>query len=308
MKTNKTFAGIEEQYAAIHNANCVVLPVPFDGTSTWGKGADKGPDAIFHAAENMELYDIETASEPYKKGVAILDSIYADDVEKMVLTVYEEARNQFVKGKFLSILGGEHSVSIGAIRACNEVYENLTVVQLDAHLDLRKSYNGSEYNHACAMHEASKTCNLIQVGIRSADAGELKYMNKDQVFFAHEISSDDYWIDNVVDQLTDNVYITIDLDAFDPAIMPATGTPEPGGLFWYETLELLKAIYENANVVGFDIVELCPNSNSRSSEFLAAKLMYKNLAYKFNSNDAGYDEQDKEDDEKESYRSLKEVD
>ncbi|MGB5359951.1 MAG: arginase family protein, partial [Eudoraea sp.] len=138
-----------------------------------------------------------------------------------------------------------------------------------------------QYNHACAVHEASQQTNLVQVGIRSMDAIEKTYMDPDKTFFAHEMLSNEYWMDNVIDQLSDNVFITFDLDALDPSIMPSTGTPEPGGLLWYETLEFLLQVFQEKNVVGFDMVELCPNKNDKSPDFLAAKLFYKMLTYKF---------------------------
>ncbi|MDG1174738.1 MAG: arginase family protein, partial [Flavobacteriales bacterium] len=137
---------------------------------------------------------------------------------------------------------------------------------------------------ACAMYEANENTNLIQVGIRSMDKSEKLVMNTDNVFFAHDMVGDDYWMDNSIDLMTENVYITIDLDGFDPSICPATGTPEPGGLMWYESLEFFKKVFEQKNVVGFDIVELCPNPDEKSSDFLAAKLYYKLLSYKFELN------------------------
>jgi agmatinase len=181
----------------------------------------------------------------------------------------------------VTLFGGEHSISIGSIRAFNECFDNLTVLHIDAHADLRKSYNGSKYNHACAVHEASQTTNLIQVGIRSMDALERTFMDEEKTFFARDMVSDEYWTDKVIDQMTDTVFITLDLDALDPSIMPSTGTPEPGGLFWYETLEFLKQVFNEKNVVGFDIMELCPREHDKTPDFLAAKLYYKMLSYKF---------------------------
>jgi agmatinase len=161
------------------------------------------------------------------------------------------------------------------------MFPSLTVLHIDAHADLRKSYDGSSCNHACAVYEASQNTNLIQVGIRSMDIKEKSVMNLDKTYFAHEMAIDDSWMDSAIDQMTDNVFITFDLDAFDPSILPSTGTPEPGGLFWYETLDFLKQVFNEKNVVGFDIVELCPNEVDKSSDFLAAKLYYKMLSYKF---------------------------
>lgn len=284
--SNKTYAGIPEEFAKQEQAKIVLIPVPYDGTSTWQKGADKGPDAFLNASENMELYDIETNSEVYKQGVYLADPVTENaSPEAMVDAVYNATKKYITRNKFVTLFGGEHSVSIGSIRAFNESFHNLTVVQLDAHADLRKEYEGSSCNHACAVHEASKTTNLIQVGIRSMDQTEMKWMNTDQTFFAHEIREEEYWMDAAVDLMTENVFITIDLDCFDPSILPSTGTPEPGGLFWYETLDFLRKIFRDKNVVGFDIVELCPNEVDKSSDFLAAKLYYKMLSYKFELND-----------------------
>ncbi|WP_046744516.1 agmatinase [Kordia zhangzhouensis] len=282
MKTTKTYAGIPEAYASFEKSKIVLIPVTYDGTSTWGKGADKGPEAFLHASENMELYDIETDSEVYKQGIYLADTITEDaSPEAMVKAVHDVTKTNIKRNKFVTLFGGEHSISIGAMRAFNECFDNLTVLQLDAHADLRKEYEGSKYNHACALYEANQNTNLVQVGIRSMDAIERTIMNEDNVFFAHDMVNDDYWMDNAIEAMTDTVYITFDLDAFDSSIMPSTGTPEPGGLFWYETLEFLKRVFEEKNVVGFDIVELCPNSNDKSSDFLAAKLYYKMLSYKF---------------------------
>lgn len=279
---NKTYAGIEDQYSKLDSSKIVLIPVPYDGTSTWQKGADKGPEAFLNASENMELYDIETQTEVYKQGVFLADPVTENaSPEHMVDAVHQTVKSYIKKNKFVTTFGGEHSISIGTIRAFNECFDNITVLQLDAHADLRKSYQGSKCNHACALYEASQTTNLIQVGIRSMDVIETTVMDEDKTYFAHEMAEDDNWVDSAIDQMTDNVYITIDLDAFDPSIMPSTGTPEPGGLLWYETLDFLRQVFEEKNVIGFDIVELCPNPKEKSSDFLAAKLYYKMLTYKF---------------------------
>ncbi|WP_452225037.1 agmatinase [Lacinutrix chionoecetis] len=283
----KTYAGISEEFSKLETSKIVLIPVPYDGTSTWQKGADKGPEAFLNASENMELYDIETETEVYKQGVYLADAVTENSSpEAMVDAVHQATKNYIKRNKFVTIFGGEHSISIGTIRAFNEMYPSLTVLQLDAHADLRKEYEGSKCNHACAVYEASQTTNLIQVGIRSMDAIETTVMDKEKTYFAHEMALDDTWMDSAVDQMTENVFITIDLDAFDPSIMPSTGTPEPGGLLWYETLEFLKQVFAEKNVVGFDIVELCPNKNDKSSDFLAAKLYYKMLSYKFENDEA----------------------
>jgi agmatinase len=278
----KNYAGIPEKYARLDDARVVLLTVPYDGTSTWQKGADKGPEAFLEASANMELFDLETRTEPFKKGIYLAPPVTENTTpEKMVETVYRTTKNYINQEKFVTVFGGEHSISIGTIKAFNECFEDLTVVQIDAHADLRESYEGSKYNHACALHEASKTTNLIQVGIRSMDISELDYMDENQAYFAHDMIADEEWMEDAIGQMTPNVFLTFDLDAFDHSILPSTGTPEPGGLLWYETLEFLKAIFKKKNVVGFDIVELCPNESDKSSDFLAAKLYYKMLAYKF---------------------------
>lgn len=282
---NKTYAGIPEQFSKLEHAKIVLIPVPYDGTSTWQKGADKGPEAFLNASENMELYDIETDTEVYKQGVFLADTVTENtSPEAMVEAVHKQTKKYLLKNKFVTIFGGEHSISIGTIRAFNEMFQDLTVLHFDAHTDLRKLYEGSSCNHACAMYQASQTTNLIQVGIRSLDIKEKSVMNVDKTYFAHDMAIDDAWMDTAINQMTTNVFISFDLDVLDPSIMPSTGTPEPGGLFWYETLDFLKQVFSEKNVVGFDIVELCPNNIDKSSDFLAAKLYYKMLSYKFKNN------------------------
>ena len=282
MNTKRNFAGIPDEYAEYNNAQVVLVPVPYDGTSTGGKGADKGPEAFLDAAENMELYDIETNQSTYKIGIHIADTVTENaSPESMTEAVYRKIKSEIGAEKFVTLFGGEHSVSIGAIRAHSERYPALTVLQLDAHADLRPSYENSTCNHACDLHEASKSTNLIQVGIRSMGESELKYMNKDKVYFSHEIHQSEDWMDDSIAKMTDEVYITIDLDCLDPSELPATGTPEPGGLSYVTVITYLKKVFTEKNVIGFDIVELCPNGNSKPSEFLAAKLYYKLLSYKF---------------------------
>jgi agmatinase len=276
------FAGIEDNYCDRDFAKIWLQSIPYDGTSTWGKGADKAFAPFLDALENMELYDIETDSEVYKQGVHILPAITEkSSPERVFEAVYESTKELLLKNKFLTFFGGEHSVSIGLIKAFSEKYEELTVLQLDAHGDLRKEYGGTKYNHACAVHQASKDANLIQVGIRSIDTSELAYLNREQCYFAEDMFRNNDWIEESIWQMTNDVYITIDLDVFDPSIMPATGTPEPGGLLWNQTIMYLKRVFKEKNVVGFDIVELAPIEGLKAPNFLAAKLYYKMLSYKF---------------------------
>ena len=277
----KTYAGIPEENATFENSKVMLVTVPYDGTSTWGKGADKGPELFLNASENMELYDIETNTEPYLEGVFMAGEVSEDSTpEAMTEAVYQKTKELLQhEDKLFTLFGGEHSVSIGSIRAVGEKYENLTVLQLDAHTDLRPEFHGSTSNPACAVFEANQKHNLVQVGIRSCDVEEMQYVPKGQCFWAHEIAENPNWIDDVLEKVSGNVYITIDLDAFDPAIAPSTGTPEPGGLQWYPTLKLLRKVFEKCNVVAFDIVELMDSANPKPSAFLAAKLYYKMLAY-----------------------------
>jgi agmatinase len=278
----RTFAGIPEEYAQLEQSNVVLIPVPYDGTSTYGKGADKGPNAILEAAENMELYDIETNSEVYKNGVHIAKSVIEDrSPEKMCEAVENSVTHYIEQGKFVTLLGGEHSISIGSMRSFRKKFENFSVLQIDAHSDLRPEYEGSACNHACALHEINNHVPVVQVGIRSMDTVELPFVKGDNFFTTYKIRSNANWMNDVVDRLTENVYITIDLDGFDPGIMPSTGTPEPGGLQWNETLDLLKVVFRKCNVVGFDIVELAPIEDLHGPDFMAAKLYYKLLSYKY---------------------------
>lgn len=277
----KTYAGIPQENATLENSKVMLITVPYDGTSTWGKGADKGPELFLNASENMELYDIETATEPYLHGVYLAGEVTEDSSpEAMTQAVYQKTKELLkYEDKLFTLFGGEHSVSIGSIRAVGEKYDNLTILQLDAHTDLRPEFHGSTSNHACAVFEANQKHNLVQVGIRSCDIEEMQYVPKGQCFWAHEIAENPNWIEDVLEKVSGNVYITIDLDAFDPSLAPSTGTPEPGGLQWYPTLKLLKKVFEKCNVVAFDIVELMDSANPKPTAFLAAKLYYKMLAY-----------------------------
>ena len=279
----RTYAGIPEEYAGYENAKVVVLPVPYDETSTWVKGADQGPEAFLEASENMEIYDLESDSEVYKQGVWLDDIMDCNmDPEQMAMQVKAKADKFYNDGKLFTMIGGEHSVSIGAIMSTVEHFDNLSVLHLDAHSDLRSEYEGTPFSHACAMHWASKHTNLIQVGIRSMDISEKQYSKRENVFRAEDIAErTDDWQQEVIDKLTDNVYLSIDLDYFDPSVLPSTGTPEPGGMTWYPTLKLLKKLAKQKKIVGFDIVELAPNPADKSSDFLAAKLYFKILTYIF---------------------------
>jgi agmatinase len=275
------FGGNEVVYN-YDESGIVIVPVPYDETSTWMKGADKGPDAILHASVNLEFYDVETSSEAHLKGIHTIAPVLEKETpEKLVKAVYDRILSLLSDKKYPVIIGGNHTVSIGAIKAFSEYFENLTILQLDAHADLRQVYEGSVFNHACAMARAREFAPIVQVGIRSMSAEELPFVESDRIFFSHELYYDKSLYDRALDKLSENVYITIDLDVFDPSIMPSTGTPEPGGPPYFELLHFMRDIIKSRNVVGFDVVELCPSSTNKSPDFVAAKIIYQLLSYRF---------------------------
>ena len=282
MIDKQNYGGLEQELTDYKNESIVVLPVPYDGTSTWLKGADKGPQAILEASANMELYDIETDSEVYTKGIATLDPVTENASPEAMSDAVEMKVDAILNDKkFPVILGGEHSVSIGVFRAFAKHYENYSVLQLDAHSDMRDSYEGSDHNHACVMARAKEMATVAQVGIRSSCIEEKHNIDPDRIFYAHEIKESSNWMYDVSEKLKDDVYITIDLDVFDPAYMPSTGTPEPDGLNYREVINFLKLINERHNIIGLDVVELCPNDVNKAPDFLASKLIYQILSMKF---------------------------
>jgi agmatinase len=282
MKKYDNFAGLDEKFTDWTSSRISILPVPYDATSTWVKGADKGPFAIIDASSAVELYDIETDSEVYKEGINTRPLLKTSkNPEKMVSDVEDEVLKLIDAEKFTVVLGGEHSVSVGSIKAHCSRFKDVSILQLDAHSDLRDEYEGSQYNHACVMARAKEACPVVQVGIRSMCAEEKEKIEKENIFFAKDIIGSEEWIDRVISRLSQNVYVTIDMDVFDPSIVPSTGTPEPGGLMWYPVVHLLRSLTECRNVVGFDVVELCPNEQNKAPDFLAAKLVYKFLSYIF---------------------------
>lgn len=276
------YGDLPEAYRDKNKSAAVIVPVPYDETSTWIKGADKGPKALIEASANMELYDIETGTEVYKYGIYTdVPVLISGPPEIMISAVKERIYSWIDKNKFVITVGGEHSVSVGSVEAHLLKYPNLSVLQLDAHADLRPEYLGSKYNHACAMSRIKEHCPITQVGIRSMDIIEKEFVQPDRIFFAEEIYKSKGWIEEVIQTISSPFYLTIDLDVFDPSIMASTGTPEPGGLDWYTVLELLRRVIERKELIGFDIVELCPDKNNKAPDFLASKLLYKVLTYKF---------------------------
>lgn len=276
----RPFGDFTPEEMCYQSAAIAILPVPYDGTSTWIKGADLGPKALLEASYNLEFYDIETRTEVYKRGIATLEPVTETASPEAMADAVERRMEQILlDGKFPVLIGGEHSVSIGAFRAMARRYPHLSILQLDAHSDMRDEYEGSACNHACVMARAKElTPHITQVGIRSSAREEQHNICPDRTFYAHDIVGQEGWQERVSQQLTEAVYITIDLDVLDPAYMPSTGTPEPGGLSYREVITLLRRVIKEHRVVGLDVVELCPNPTAKASDFLAAKLIYQFLS------------------------------
>lgn len=276
------YGGLPDEFSNLDESKVVILPVPFDKTTTYQKGSDLGPDALIEASRNMELYDIETDSEVYQIGIHTAPAIRCNTCEEMVAEVEKKVAEQLKMGKFVVTVGGEHSISPAPIRAYAKRYPGMSVLQLDAHADLQPAYEGNPLSHASAMSRVKEipgVSKLVAVGIRSMSSDEVKFMDQSLTYFSHNIWDQEDWMESVVNALSHEVYVTLDLDVFDPSIMPSTGTPEPGGLGWYQVLRLLKLISLKKKIVGFDIVELCPKASDKSPDFLAAKLIYKMLSY-----------------------------
>lgn len=282
------FGGIdEEQYSSLDASRVLVLPVSYEGTVSYGTGTGAGAMAIVDASRNMELYEEETDAEVYKIGIHTLPEFTPrENPETMMSELYGYTKKLLELDKFICMLGGEHSISAPIIQAHNEKFENLSVLQIDAHADLRDSYDGTPHSHASIMARVVKDMRIpsVQVGIRSISGDEARSLREGlptKIFWARDIAGRTDWIDDAIDGLTENVYLTIDIDGLDPSIVPTTGTPEPGGLGWYETLTLIRKLAEKKRVVGMDIVEYSYFENYDSPAFLCSKLVYKSLAYIF---------------------------
>jgi agmatinase len=283
------FGGIdEEQYSGFDTARILVLPVCYEGTVSYGTGTGAGAMAIIDASRNMELYEEETASEVYKLGIHTLPEFFPRDTPGLMMSeLHAYTKTLLESDKFLCMLGGEHSVSAPIIAAHNEKYSDLSVLQIDAHADLRDSYDGTPHSHASIMARVVKDLRIpsVQVGIRSISGDEARSLKDDnlptRVYWARDIVGRTDWIDDAVSSLTENVYLTIDIDGLDPSIVPTTGTPEPGGLGWYETLTLIRKLAESKRIVGMDLVEYSYQESFDAPAFLCAKLVYKSLAYIF---------------------------
>ena len=286
----ENFLGLGKKYSNYKDSKIVILSAPLEKTVTYGKGTGKAPKEILKASHYVEYYDEEQSREIcFERGICTLDQLSFQKltVEKSLTKIYSEAKNHLSNDKFVVTLGGEHSLSYGAIKAHHEKFSNLSILQIDAHSDLRDSYEDSKYSHACVMARVSEfNTKIVQVGVRAQSIEENEFRKQKQIrtFYSREIKMGMYgddWQEIVARNLTENVYITFDLDGFDPSILPATGTPEPGGLFWDETMYLLKIIGLDKNIVGFDVTELAPSKVHPASNYTAAKLVYKILNYAF---------------------------
>lgn len=286
IKFPNNFAELEDEISSYENSKVVILPVPYEKTTTYVKGTAKGPQAIIDASRNMEIYDEELNKDISKVGICTLNELKIDEKpELMVNIVCNNIKKLIDDNKFPVIVGGEHSITPGCVKAFAENYNNFSVLQLDAHADLRDQYEGTKYSHACPMRRVLEiNKNLVQVGIRSLSPEEAYFVKKKnmEIFWAKDIFDNNAWMDKAISGLAKNVYITFDLDVFDPSILPSTGTPEPGGLYYYQVLKFLRKVFEQKNIVGFDVVELRPNENDVGSDFTAAKVIYKMIGYKFN--------------------------
>ncbi|UCH51473.1 MAG: agmatinase [Chloroflexota bacterium] len=277
------FAGLASPYADLQTARVVILPVPYDSTTEWQSGTRAGPQAIIDASQYLELYDIELDRDIYDVGIHTLPRVQPvlNSPEKMVDRVYRIAAELIKQEKFLVMFGGEHSLSLGMVQALKEKFRDLCVLQLDAHADLRDEYLGTKYSHACVMRRVFELCQIVQVGIRSLSREEQQFLAKNNLnpFYMSTPTSISASAEQIIASLSDNVYVSIDLDVFDPSVMPAVGTPEPGGMQWHEVVNLLREVTLHKNVVGFDLVELCPREGTAACAFLAAKLAYKLIGY-----------------------------
>ena len=284
-QTPGDFGGTKPTTTDFEHARAVILPIPLDRTTSYVPGTRMGPHEILVASSHMELWDEETGTDVHGIGIYTLPEMEfpfatMDEVMQEIRRVVSELVS---RGKFPVVLGGEHSITAPVVAAVAEKHPGLSVLQIDAHADLRDSYMGTPHNHACTMRRVLEHARATQVGIRSLSTEEAKAVPTlpTQIFYDFNMRRHDDWIDRVVDSLSETVYITVDCDGFDPAIMPAVGTPEPGGLTWYEGLALLRRVIETRRVVGCDLVELCPMPGNVAPNFMCAKLLYKILSYRF---------------------------
>jgi agmatinase len=279
----RNFLSLPPEFSGLESSEFVILPVPYEQTTTFKTGTREGPQAIINASQEVETFDEELRKEPYKAGIHTLEELETTrgGPEKMVERVCQITAELADMNKKVVLLGGEHTISIGVVKALSKTHEKLSVLQLDAHADLRDSYQESKYSHACTMRRIGEIAPFVGVGIRNLSLEEQEFAEKKKIdlFFAKDLTENERWVDQALSKLSENVYLTMDLDFLDPSIMPSVGTPEPGGLLWNQSLDFLKKLAEGKNIVGFDCVELCPIAGLVAPNFLAAKLIYKIIGY-----------------------------
>ncbi|MEA1924828.1 MAG: agmatinase [Candidatus Altiarchaeota archaeon] len=275
---------ISWEFVEYGKAGVVFLLAPYEATVSWGGGTSNGPKAVMEAFLNLELYDEELAFSPFEVGICLL-GLELEGMKPLeaVMEVRDKAAGVLGDGKFPVLVGGEHSLSVGVVEAFTRRYSDLSIMQLDAHADLRDEFRGERYSHACVMSRVRELADAVQVGVRSLSRQEDELIKRENynILWARDLVDNREWFMEAIDALEDNVYLTIDLDVFDPSIMPSVGTPEPGGLDWYLTLDFLKLLCREKNVVGFDVVEFSPIEGFVSPDFLAARLLYKLVGYVF---------------------------
>jgi len=276
---HEVFAGLEPPYSSLRRAKVAILPVPYDGTSEWRSGSRHGPQAIVDASQYLELYDLELDREIYRVGISTLPQVepLLSSPQDMIDRVHKVVEGLIQKKKFVVLLGGEHTLSLGAVRAFKEAFPRLSVLQLDAHADLRDEYLGTKYGQACVMRRIVELCPISQVGLRSLSWEEKQFLVKNKLtpFYMSKLTSNTTSAKQIVDSLSEDVYVTIDVDVLDPSIMPAVGTPEPDGMSWRQISDMLELVTLHKHVVGFDLTEFCPAEGPGFCAFLLAKLAYK---------------------------------
>lgn len=283
VKCPGNFLELSDNFSNYRKSQAVILPLPYEKTTSYLKGTGKGPDAIIKASVQIESYDDELGN-IFKPGICTLNPLRIESrPEPMVREVRKRVLELLDDGKFIAVLGGEHSITSGIVSAFKEKFKDISVLQIDAHSDLREEYQGSRHSHACAMKRVLDICPVVPVGIRSMSSQEAEFAKKNnyRIFWAKDIVGNDKWHNEAMSLLSKNIYITFDLDGLDPSIMPSVGTPEPGGLGYYETLKFLREVFRKKNVAGFDIVELCPRKFDVISDITAARILYKMIGYKF---------------------------
>jgi agmatinase len=277
------YGGIEKAYTAYEQAKFVVVPVPYDLTSTYQSGSRRGPGAILEASANMELYDEELRKETFLAGIHTLPPLDADarGPAEMMDVVRRTIAGVAADGKIPVMIGGEHSISFGAVQAMREAFPKISVLQLDAHADLRDTYQGTPFSHAAVGRRISGICPLVQAGIRSMSIEEAEFLTISPMksYSADFILENRSWCETIVSELRGDLYLTVDLDVLDPAVMPATGTPEPGGIAWRDLIRLIREVSSRCRIRGFDVVELAPIPGMVAPDFLASKLIYRIMGY-----------------------------